>query len=36
MSATHDQPHSHGLIDDSIKRSRDGVRAVRWPCSCSA
>ena len=22
------QPHSHGLVDDSIKRSRDGVRAV--------
>jgi cation diffusion facilitator family transporter len=25
---THDHGHSHGLVDDSIKRSRDGVRAV--------
>ncbi len=24
----HDQGHSHGLIDDSIKRSREGIRAV--------
>jgi cation diffusion facilitator family transporter len=24
----HGHPHSHGLVDDSIKRSRDGVRAV--------
>jgi cation diffusion facilitator family transporter len=24
----HDHGHSHGLIDDSIKRSREGVRAV--------
>jgi cation diffusion facilitator family transporter len=22
--------HSHGLVDDSIKRSREGVRAVAW------
>jgi divalent metal cation (Fe/Co/Zn/Cd) transporter len=22
--------HRHGLIDDSIKRSRDGIRAVAW------
>jgi cation diffusion facilitator family transporter len=29
MSAAHDHhPHSHGLVDDSIKRSREGVRAV--------
>jgi cation diffusion facilitator family transporter len=26
----HDHGHSHGLIDDSIKRSREGVRAVSW------
>jgi cation diffusion facilitator family transporter len=26
----HDHGHSHGLIDDSIKRSRDGIRAVAW------
>lgn len=25
---THDHGHSHGLTDDSIKRSREGVRAV--------
>jgi cation diffusion facilitator family transporter len=24
----HSQGHSHGLVDDSIKRSREGVRAV--------
>jgi cation diffusion facilitator family transporter len=24
----HDHAHSHGLIDDSIKRSREGLRAV--------
>src|SRR4051794_40407150 len=24
----HSHPHSHGLVHDSIKRSRDGVRAV--------
>jgi len=24
----HRHPHSHGLVDDSIKRSREGVRAV--------
>jgi cation diffusion facilitator family transporter len=24
----HDHGHSHGLVDDSIKRSREGVRAV--------
>src|SRR5919198_3460728 len=29
MSAVHHHPsHSHGLVDDSIKRSRAGVRAV--------
>jgi cation diffusion facilitator family transporter len=29
MAATHHHhPHSHGLVDDSIKRSRAGVRAV--------
>ncbi len=31
MSATtdpHDHDHSHGLVHDSIKRSREGVRAV--------
>lgn len=22
--------HSHGLVDESIKRSRDGIRAVAW------
>ena len=26
--AAHDHGHSHGLVHDSIKRSRDGVRAV--------
>ena len=26
--AHHEHGHSHGLIDDSIKRSRDGIRAV--------
>jgi cation diffusion facilitator family transporter len=26
--ADHAHGHSHGLVDDSIKRSRDGVRAV--------
>ena len=26
----HGHGHSHGLVDDSIKRSRDGVRAVCW------
>jgi cation diffusion facilitator family transporter len=25
-----DHGHSHGLVDPSIKRSRDGVRAVAW------
>ena len=25
---SHDQGHSHGLVDDSIKRSREGLRAV--------
>ena len=25
---THDHDHSHGLVHDSIKRSREGVRAV--------
>ena len=24
----HDHGHSHGLIHDSIKRSREGIRAV--------
>jgi cation diffusion facilitator family transporter len=28
VSAGHDHRHSHGLVDDSIKRSRAGVRAV--------
>src|SRR5919197_3746761 len=28
MSAAHHHPHSHGLVDESIKRSRAGVRAV--------
>lgn len=28
MSHTHAHPHSHGLIDPSIKRSREGLRAV--------
>jgi cation diffusion facilitator family transporter len=28
MSTAHDHGHSHGLVDDSIKRSREGVRAV--------
>src|SRR5919107_4418058 len=27
-AAAHDHAHSHGLVDDSIKRSRAGVRAV--------
>jgi cation diffusion facilitator family transporter len=26
----HDHGHSHGLIDPSIKRSRQGLRAVGW------
>jgi divalent metal cation (Fe/Co/Zn/Cd) transporter len=26
----HDHGHSHGLVDASIKRSREGVRAVVW------
>src|SRR5919198_557645 len=26
--AAHDHGHSHGVVDDSIKRSREGVRAV--------
>jgi len=26
--ADHDHAHSHGLVDDSIKRSREGLRAV--------
>lgn len=26
----HDHGHSHGLVADSIKRSREGVRAVAW------
>src|SRR3954462_10363080 len=26
--ATYEHGHSHGLVDDSIKRSREGVRAV--------
>jgi cation diffusion facilitator family transporter len=38
VSHTHTQPHrhhhghghSHGLVDPSIKRSRDGLRAVGW------
>src|SRR3954454_18059249 len=25
---THAHGHSHGLVDDSIKRSREGIRAV--------
>jgi cation diffusion facilitator family transporter len=25
---SHEQAHSHGLVDDSIKRSREGLRAV--------
>ncbi len=25
---THGHDHTHGLVDESIKRSRDGVRAV--------
>src|SRR5947209_1652198 len=28
MSTAHDHGHSHGLVDSSIKRSREGVRAV--------
>ncbi len=28
MSHAHAHPHSHGLIDPSIKRSREGLRAV--------
>jgi cation diffusion facilitator family transporter len=28
LADVHDHGHSHGLIDDSIKRSREGVRAV--------
>jgi len=27
---SHAQGHSHGLIDPSIKRSREGLRAVAW------
>ena len=27
--------HTHGLVDDSIKRSRAGLRASPWRCSCS-
>jgi cation diffusion facilitator family transporter len=27
-AAHHHHPHSHGLVDESIKRSREGVRAV--------
>ena len=27
-TAPHSHSHSHGLVDDSIKRSREGVRAV--------
>lgn len=26
----HDHGHSHGLVHDSIKRSREGLRAVGW------
>jgi cation diffusion facilitator family transporter len=26
----HDHGHSHGLVDPSIKRSREGLRAVIW------
>jgi cation diffusion facilitator family transporter len=28
LTAGHHHGHSHGLVDESIKRSRDGVRAV--------
>jgi cation diffusion facilitator family transporter len=28
MATVHAPEHSHGLVDDSIKRSREGVRAV--------
>lgn len=28
MAGSHPHGHSHGLVDDSIKRSREGVRAV--------
>jgi cation diffusion facilitator family transporter len=28
--ASHDHGHSHGLVHDSIRRSRDGLRAVSW------
>jgi cation diffusion facilitator family transporter len=28
LAGSHPQGHSHGLVDDSIKRSREGVRAV--------
>jgi cation diffusion facilitator family transporter len=28
VSESHTQSHSHGLVDDSIKRSREGLRAV--------
>ena len=28
MTAMHGHGHSHGLVDDSIKRSREGLRAV--------
>jgi divalent metal cation (Fe/Co/Zn/Cd) transporter len=27
-TAVHDHGHSHGLVHDSIKRSREGLRAV--------
>lgn len=30
MSHAHPQAHSHGLVDPSIKRSREGLRAVGW------
>jgi cation diffusion facilitator family transporter len=29
-SHAHGHAHSHGLVDPSIKRSRDGLRAVGW------
>lgn len=28
MHGHDDHDHTHGLVDESIKRSRDGVRAV--------
>ncbi len=30
QASLHDHGHSHGLVDGSIKRSREGIRAVSW------